>query len=152
MKILNLFLIIYIGSMLVPVVDSWGDQGNDDVIVDNSGSTNFSGYRVIIGPSGQVNVTAHGKISINTVYQDGQYKIPAETAGKLIIDLEAVMPLSGLRSMGCAKSVSFGTSTFVTYKGQTSPDIQCMKSEEFKKDIAVIMETIPRAQIGVKSP
>lgn len=152
MKMFRLFLIIYFGSMLVFIVKSWADQGNDDVIVDNSGSTNFSGYRMIIKPSGEINVTAHGKISINTVYQDGQYKIPAKTAGKLISDLDAVMPLSGLVRLGCAKSVSFGTSTYVTYKGQTSPDIQCMISADFKKDIAVIMDMVPRAQIGVKLP
>jgi hypothetical protein len=152
MKKLYLFLAILFGSLPFPVVNGWGGQGNDEVIVDNSGSTNFSGYRVVIDPSGQVNVMAHGRSSLNSVYQNGQYRIPAETAGKLISDLEAAMPLSGLAGTGCAKSVSFGTSTFVTYKGQTSPDIQCMKSEDLKKDIAVIMEAIPRVQIGVKMP
>lgn len=139
-----------VGSILVPVNYGFGDQGNDEVIVEDTGSTNFSGYRMVIEPSGEVNVMAYGKDSRHLVYDNGRHNVPPEAAKKLIDDLEAVMPLSGLQTVGCAKSASFGTRTYVTYKGQTSPDIQCMKSEEFIKDIYMIKGTIPRAQNGVK--
>jgi len=152
MKLFCLFLIISFGVIPVFTINSRGDQGNVEVIVDNSGSSNFSGYRVIIEADGQVKVMDHGRSSINSAYKNGQYTLPVQVVRKLFSDLEAVMPLSGLESIGCAKSASFGTTTFVTYKGQTSPDIQCMKSEAFIKDISQIMLAIPRAQIGVKMP
>jgi len=152
MKIFRIFSIIIVGLLLFPMVNSFGDQGDNDVIVDNSGSTNFSGYRIIIKPSGQINILPHGRMRANLVYSKGDYTVPSQSALKLISDLEAVMPLSGLKSPRCMKSVSFGTRTFVTYKGQTSSDIQCMKTEEFVKDINTIMTTISKAQNDVKIP
>jgi len=152
MKSFFLFLIIFLGNITVFTVNCRGDQGNDEVIVDNSGSSNFSGYRVIIDADGQVSVMSRGRNSRNTAFQNGQYTLPVGEVKKLVSDLEAVMPLSGLESIGCAKSASFGTSTFVTFKDQTSPDIQCVKGQDFIKDIADIMQAIPRAQNGVKLP
>lgn len=139
-----------IGLILIPVINGFGDQGNDGVIVEDTGSSNFSGYRMVIEPSGEIDVTAHGKDSRNLVYENGKYNASPESVKKLMDDLEAATPLSGLQTMGCAKSASFGTRTYVTYKGETSPDIQCVKREGFVDDIYTIMGTIPRAQNGVK--
>ena len=145
-------MFIIIGLILAPVGNGFGDQGNNEVIIDDSGSTNFSGYRATIEPSGQVDILAHGRVSNNSVYSYGKYKVAPEDVKKLIDDLEAVMPLSKLSADFCVRSVSFGTKTYVTYKDQTSPDIQCLKSKEFVKDIYRIMATIPRGQNGVKLP
>lgn len=155
MNIFKFFLIMILGWMMVDVPvfqisaqqlatdgkDSW-NQSNKNVIVDTTGSSNFSGYRAVIEPSGQIAIMGNGDVSRN--------KVSPELAKKLIVDLEAVMPLSGLKSVGCFKSASFGTKTFVTYKNQKSPDIQCMKSEGFVKDVDEIIKTIPRIPKGVK--
>jgi hypothetical protein len=152
MMVFKAFLIMSIVLISPSLINGFGDQGNDDVVVKDTGSSNFSGYQMVIGPSGEVNVMVYGKDSRHLVYDNGRYNVPPESVKKLINDLDAVMPLSGLGSIGCAKSASFGTRTYVTYKGQTSPDIQCMKSEDFIKDIYIIKGAIPRAQNGVKLP
>jgi hypothetical protein len=54
------------------------------------------------------------------------------------------MPLSKLPKTACAKSVSFGTSQYVFFKGERSPDL-CGYGDEkvatLKGDLAKIMST-----------
>jgi len=142
----KIFLIIFIGLILsMPVMNGWGDQAESTqgVIVENTGSTNFSGFRMLIAPSGQVKVTPYGKKSLNLVYANGDWGVPPELVKKLVDDLNTVMPLSKLKTNGCVKSDSFGSKTYVIYKGQTSADIQCMETEDFLNDIDAIMRRIP---------
>ena len=120
----------------------------DAIIVEDTGSTNFSGYRIVIDSSGVVNVMPHGRVSINVIYPKGQYKVPMQTVKELMNDLDAVIPLSSLKSAVCARSASFGTSTFVTYKGQISPDIKCLAShKKFVDDIYTILGLIHKMQV-----
>jgi len=148
MNTFRAFLILIIGlavfSVFVFQASAQQLASTGNVIVEDTGSTNFSGYRIAIEPSGQVNVMGNGKEKRNLVYSYGQYNVSPETVKQLINDLEAVMPLSGVTPVFCMKSVSFGTITRIIYKGQTSPDIQCMKNAQFVKDVYVIMGKIPR--------
>jgi len=123
------------------------DLSKSSVIVEDTGSTNFSGYRIVVDPSGVVNVTSHGRISINVIYPNGHYKVSSEVVHKLMDDLDTDMPLSALKSVACAKSASFGTSTFVTYKGQTSPDIKCLVTHKnFVDDVYNVLGSIHKTQ------
>lgn len=139
-------LIIGIGMFFLCVFQVSAQELTSDekVIVKDTGSTNNSGYQMVIEPSGLVKVTLEN-VRRNSVYADGQYNVPPNLVKPLIVDLNAVMPLTNLSGGSCAKSASFGTSTYVTYKGQTSPDIQCMKREEFVDDVYTIIGKIPRA-------
>jgi hypothetical protein len=48
---------------------------------------------------------------------------------KLKSILEQIGDVSTIPTGICGKSVSFGTSTNITYKGKTSGDIQCIQSQ-----------------------
>jgi hypothetical protein len=75
---------------------------------------------------------------------DQQGTIAAPLAEKIFGDVEAARPLSGLPREHCAKSVSFGTTTHVYFKGEKSPDLceyDNEKVEALKGDLAKIMST-----------
>ena len=75
---------------------------------------------------------------------DQSGSISGSLAGKIFGDVEAARPLSELPKTRCAKSVSFGTSRFVFFKGEKSPDLCGFDSEKIemlKGDLAKIMST-----------
>jgi hypothetical protein len=89
---------------------------NAAVIV-NSGSTNISGYRIVVQPDGRATVTTQGS---NRTQQ-----LAKSTVAPFFKHLSAAMPLGKLESEPCMKSASFGSTTTVQYKGERSPDLSC---------------------------
>jgi len=70
--------------------------------------------------------------------------ISASLAEQIFGDVEAARPLSALPKTHCAKSVSFGTSQYVFFKGERSPDLCGFdngKIQTLKGDLAKIMST-----------
>lgn len=70
--------------------------------------------------------------------------LDTELQNKLLADIKAASPLDQLPVRHCAKSVSFGTRTFVTFKGVQSPDISCAGQTDprvlaLQKDVNEIM-------------
>ena len=90
----------------------------DTVVVTNSGSTNFIGYRLLIAPGGQVSyVTGNGP---------GQARLSGTLLRRLTRDLAAAAPLSHLPAPAfCMKAMSFGTATSIAVGGERSPDLSC---------------------------
>ncbi len=80
-------------------------------VITNSGSTNTSGYEIVISSSGAVRYDGHS------------HHVPVSTATHFFHDLDAARPLSDLKVKHGVQSVSFGTRTFITYKHQRSPDL-----------------------------
>lgn len=130
-------------------------------VIDNSGSTNTLGYKIIVTSDEighvpslisshasfdyKITMTSSGRTSsFSTLSGHGTsptgkqittkakaagtlqpYGMPEleEAAEKLFQDLSAAMPLNRLPVRHGMRSVSFGTQTMITYKGQTSPDL-----------------------------
>ena len=88
------------------------------VVITDTGSTNRLGMTVIVNDKGNAEVTPRRGTPV-------KMQIPSEMHTKLIQDVEAAGPLDQLAVRHCAKSVSFGSRMFVTYKGVQSPDISC---------------------------
>lgn len=86
-------------------------------VILNTGSTNAPGYRVVVRRSGEAEYVRGDRRSTGGVS-------PA-LADRFFTDLAASMPLSKLPGQLCAKSASFGTSLFVWWRGQRSPDLSC---------------------------
>ena len=64
---------------------------------------------------------------------------------KLFADLNAAMPLTSLPVRHGMRSASFGTETFITYKGQQSPDLTFAsdpRTVALKADIDAITKTL----------
>lgn len=116
------------------------------IVVSNTGSTNFIGYRVTIAPGGQVRyVTGDGP---------GNSLLPKPLLRRLKRDVAAASPMSHLpEPRVCMKAISFGTSTFVALGGERSPDLTCpanRAARALKNDVAKIVaylriRNVPRA-------
>ena len=105
------------------------------IVVSNTGSTNFIGYRVLIAPGGQVSyVSGDGP---------GNSVLPRPLLRRLKRDVAAASPLSRLpEAAACMKPMSFGTSTFVALGGERSPDLTCpanRAARALKNDVAKVV-------------
>jgi len=83
----------------------------ETAVIENTGSTNTKGYHITISSTG--GATMDGKA----------LGLPMAMNTQLFHDLAAAMPLSSLPARHGMRSASFGTRTFITYKGQQSPDL-----------------------------
>lgn len=84
----------------------------------DSGSTNRPGLRVIIDPQGHATV-------IERNGETHHIKLPEQKCGAFLHSVKSAAPLSDLPAHHCFKSVSFGSSLFIEYQGQRSPDLSC---------------------------
>ena len=110
------------------------------VILD-TGSTNTAAYRIVVAQSG----------AATWIFQQGRSsttQLPADLTSRFFDDLRAGMPLSKLAIAPCMKSASFGTSRFVWWRGQRSPDITCPGAAAIEHDA----DAIARALFGNPAP
>ncbi len=89
----------------------------DGLTIVNSGSTNMAGYRIEVLPNGNMAYASGTSITSGT--------LPAAVTQKLFGDVRAAVPFAQLGLKPCPKSASFGSTTVLTYKNQTTPDISC---------------------------
>jgi outer membrane murein-binding lipoprotein Lpp len=88
--------------------------------IENSGSTNAQPYTVKIFEDGSAAVTGPGR----TEQDSGAGTVDAAGLKTLLQTIGDVSQLTG----HCGKSVSFGTTTEITYNGKTSGDISCIST------------------------
>jgi hypothetical protein len=104
--------------------------------IENTGSTNIAGYTIAVYASGRV-VPQGAGAGAKAV------KILPSIAAKLLHDVIAAEPLSHLKVRHGVKSASFGTSTFIIYHGQRSPDLSFpgdAKSQALHDDVQAIVK------------
>jgi hypothetical protein len=86
-------------------------------VILNTGSTNTSGYRIVVQRSGAAEFIDAKRRATG--------RIPAALAAKFFGELESAMPLSKIPIYPCMKSASFGTALFIWWRGERSPDLTC---------------------------
>jgi hypothetical protein len=88
------------------------------IVIENTGATNLTGWRVLVVPGGSASWTSGAR--------SGHAALPADLDAKLAGDVAAAKPLSAIPlGDACMKSVSFGTSIFISQDGDKSPDLGC---------------------------
>lgn len=103
--------IILLAALIV--MNSFGQ-----IVITDSGSTNRPGMTVTIDENGNAEIAGRRG-------NKAQMTLDTELHTRLVKDLDAAMPLDQMAVHGCAKSISFGSRMFLTYKGVRSPDISC---------------------------
>lgn len=102
-------------------------------VITNSGSTNTVGYEIVVSSNGKARYNGHPS-----------HVGPAQAA-RLFHDLDAAGPLSNLKVNHGPKSASFGTSTYITYKTERSPDLSFggdAHAAALKADIDAIIQAL----------
>ncbi len=113
------------------------------ITVIDSGSTNVPGMRMTIEQSNRRAIVERKDGSKQPV------KLTKEVCDRILQDVEAAGPLNELPVRHCMKSVSFGKSIFIEYKGVRTPDLSCQQSDPraaaLKKDAQEILSAAPSA-------
>lgn len=102
-------------------------QSADDLAtIVQSGSTNTRGYKVEIHKDGSATVEFTSGSAGASPKEFPAGTIDTRTLQQL---LNQVGDVSKIQTGMCAKSVSFGTRTEISYQGKTSADLQCVRRE-----------------------
>ena len=94
------------------------------VNVMNTGSTNTFGYKITLvvkGNNYRVDMVADDGTTRSSNY--GTLKQMGPHFVHFFVDLDAATPISSLPVRHGMRSTSFGTATYIIYKGQKSPDL-----------------------------
>ena len=106
--------------------------------ITQSRSTNTLGYRIVIHNDGSATAEIGGASSALRTEPSRSQQFPpgaidTKTLRRLLTEIGDV---SKIPTGGCAKSVSFGTRTQITYASKTSGDLQCIRQQASDGDQA----------------
>ena len=107
------------------------------VVIRNSGSTNTLGFTIAVSPDGESVVSQNGTAVRKT--------LSAAQTREFFEDVRAMMPLETGPVRPCMRSVSFGSSTTVSYQNATTSDLSCRAdaaSAQLRGAIAAIVREL----------
>jgi hypothetical protein len=115
-------------------------QSVEDILatITQSGSTNTRGYKVVIRNDGSATVEIGGASFALPSEPSRSQQFPSGTIDTKTLRrlLTEIGDVSRIPTGGCAKSVSFGTRTLITYASKTSGDLQCIRQQASDVDQA----------------
>jgi hypothetical protein len=115
-------------------------QGVEGILatITQSRSTNTRGYKVVVRNDGSATAEIGGaSFGLRTEPSRSQQFPPGTIDTKMLQRLlTEIGDVSRIPTGGCAKSVSFGTRTEITYAGKTSGDLQCIRPQASDADQA----------------
>jgi hypothetical protein len=118
------------------------ETGVKDILatITQSRSTNTLGYTIVIHDDGSATAEIGGASSALPTEPSRSQQFPpgaidTKTLRRLLTEIGDV---SKIRTGGCAKSVSFGTRTQITYASKTSGDLQCIRQQASDGDQALL--------------
>ena len=120
-------------SVLIPLILMAADNSAQQAIIENTGSTNAAGVKLIVKRSGAAEVQPRNAESRNTT-------VDQQLTQRLFEDLNSIGPLSVLPRTHCMKSVSFGTALYIEYNGERSPDLSCPPTADSK--LAILQKDV----------
>jgi hypothetical protein len=131
---------LFLLAVLVPVLNFGAAEPPQQATIENTGSTNTLGVKIVVNPGGSAQTLVQGQEARTTT-------INSDLSDRLFRDLKAFSPLSALPANHCFKSASFGTSLYVEYNGERSPDLNCptpagSKLAQLQKDVNEIVQAV----------
>ena len=104
------------------------------VVITNSGSTNTPESTLTINTDGSGSLMYHKDTTAGNSNRFVDKTFPAGTfkVAQLKNLLAQIGDVSAIPDHGCIKSISFGSTTTITYLGKTSGDISCLSKADLK--------------------
>ena len=104
------------------------------VVITNSGSTNMPESTLTINTDGSGSLMYHKDTTAGNSSRFVDKTFPAGTfnIAQLKNLLRQIGNVSAIPDHGCIKSISFGSTTTITYQGKTSGDISCLSNADLK--------------------
>jgi len=120
-----------------------GSQAEGDVaLIRNSGSTNTLPYTISVKPDGSAVVTVGSGTPEDR-------RLSLDQTDALFRGLRAAMPLSALVHGHCMRSASFGTTTTVTFGGDSTPDLGCAPDPAARELAATVVAIVSELGLSV---
>jgi hypothetical protein len=120
----------------------------DTIILEDTASTNFAARKIVLNRNGQVDITFEEDVGSEPATSN-HYEIDGTIACRIFGGLEKLWPLEASKHTGF-KSISFGHCSYLTFKGQRSPDLDsCMNTpgvRELIADLGVLRQLGPNKQ------
>jgi hypothetical protein len=122
-------LLAIVGVLAVGVARLPGSPSEDSAaatIID-SGSTNRSGFRIVIEQTGAAELTVVPRgFGARQARPDPVHRtIPKTLVDSFYSSLKSAGPLASLPAEHCMKSASFGSKMTVSFGGEETPDLNC---------------------------
>jgi len=141
----NRFAATLVAAMAIATFMAAGP--GDSAVITNSGSTNAYGYTIKVTPDGNATVAMQARGAATSAAKP--FTVPSATITKFFADLAAARK-ANIASVPCMKSVSFGTTTHVTWQGWQSPDLDCPPKDDLGTALVNDVEAIRKAS-GISS-
>ena len=109
----------------------------DEALIVNSGSTNSAGYRL--------RVYADGTAALQQADTAVRKHVALTLVKRFFADLKAAGALDKLPRGSCMKSASFGSATYVAYRGKMSPDLTCPSTSRAERVLAIDADALASA-------
>jgi hypothetical protein len=127
-------------------------QNDDTIVLEDTASTNFAARKIVLNRNGEVDITSGASSSGDSESEpasSNHYEIDVAVASRIFSGLDKMWPLHpGKQSR--YKSISFGHCSYLTYKGERSPDLDsCMNAPEVNElvsDLNVLRALEPNKQ------
>lgn len=125
MQMLRLLAIV--GVLAGMVARLPGSPSDDAATIVDSGSTNRSGFRIVVDQTGaaEMTVTPRGVGARQAQPEPVQRHLPQALVDSFYSSLKAAGPLASLPAGHCMKSASFGSRMTVSFGGEETPDLTC---------------------------
>ena len=109
-------------------------KGSLLVVITNSGSTNTPKSTLTLNTDGIGSLVYHKDTTLGNSSRFVDKTFPAGTfnIAQLKNLLTQIGDVSAIPDHGCIKSISFGSTTTITYLGKTSGDITCLSKADLK--------------------
>jgi hypothetical protein len=124
--------LIQIGDTGKGIATNGAGMGDVLVIITNSGSTNSPGYTLTINKDGSGSIKYEKGTWYFKTYTDKTFSTGTFDSSHLAAILAQIKDVGTIPSHGCARSISFGSTTSITYDGKTSSDISCLSKNDGK--------------------
>jgi hypothetical protein len=104
-----------------------GSPSDDAATIVDSGSTNRSGFRIVVDQTGATEMTMipRGVGARQAQPEPVQRQLPKALVDSFYSSLKAAGPLASLPAEHCMKSASFGSRMTVSFGGEETPDLTC---------------------------
>jgi hypothetical protein len=132
-------------AVLMPIALLQADR-TQQATIEDTGSTNVPGTTLIVSGGGSTKVQPHGS-------EPHAVSLDRRLSQRFFDDLKSAGRLSDLPHAHCMKSVSFGSSLYIEFNGERSPDLNCparpdSKLSVLQKDVREIMQAV-RVESGI---
>jgi hypothetical protein len=106
-------------------------------LITNSGSTNAPGSTLTLNTDGSGSLVYQKDRGNSFRFADKTFAAGTFAVAQLENLLTHIGDVSAIPNHGCLKSISFGSTTTITYQGKTSGDVSCLSNADQKIHLAV---------------